>query len=378
MTFCGRKRITRFNERVMVLRVKKKIKIMKSIITFFIIQFFLNNFSNAYCSALDSTSHKLLLQGLHQVHIEQYHQALVTFEDLIKHRPQHPVGYFCEAAVYKTIMQNYRITAFEPQLDSLLNLTINVGNQAIQNNKEDALAYFYMGGAYGFRGLHKVRKRDYWGAFKDGLNGISNLKKAVKIDTSLCDVYYGLGTFHYWRSAKSKVLRFLLFRKDQQKGIDEVWIAIDKGRYTDIEGKYALVAIYYDYGDYEKAFSLNQDLYELFPSNPSCLYMRSKLYEQRGKWGEARQIFHQLLKHLLNSEYRSIGYEVECYYSIAHSHYKLGESEQALKYVKKALDLRNKRDASKELEGPLEDFDEIVKKAVNLYGAVIKEMVSKE
>jgi len=210
------------------------------------------------------------------------------------------------------------------------------------------------------------------------LNDISSLKKAVKIDTSLYDAYYGLGTFHYWRSAKSKILRFLIFRKDQQKGINEVWKAIKKGRYTDIEGKYALVAIYYDCGDYEKAFTLNQELNELFPPNPSCLYMRCQLYEQQGKWEAAKQTLHQLLQHLLNSEYKSIGYEVECHYRIAHCHYKLGEYDKALEHVKKVLDLRNERDASKEMEGPLEDFDEIVEKAVNLYGTLLNEMVSKE
>jgi len=358
--------------------INKPKLVMKSILLLFIMPALLHNFSNVYCIALDSTSHKLLLQGLHQVHIEEYNQALVTFEELIQHHPQHPVGYFCASAVYKTIMQNYRITAFEPQLDSLLNLTIKTGNEAIQNNEQDALAYFYLGGAYGFRGLHKVRKRDYWGAFKDGLNGISNLKKAVKIDTSLYDAYYGLGTFHYWRSAKSKILRLLIFRNDQQKGINEVWKAIEKGSYTDIEGKYALVAIYYDYGDYEKAFSVNQELYELFPTNPSCLYMRCQLYEQQGNWEQAKQTSQQLLSHLLNSDYQSIGYEVECHYRIAHCHYKLGELDAALEQVKKALELRNERDASKEMEGPLEDFDEIVDKAVNLYGTILNKIISKE
>ena len=210
------------------------------------------------------------------------------------------------------------------------------------------------------------------------MNDISSLKKAVKIDTSLYDACYGLGTFHYWRSAKSKILRFLIFRKDQQKGINEVWRANKKGRYTDVEGKYALVAIYYDCGDYEKAFALNQELNELFPTNPSCLYMRCQLYEQQGKWEAAKQTLHQLLQHLLNSEYKSIGYEVECHSRIVHFHHKLGESEQALEHIIIALDLKNKRDASKEMEGPLEDFDEIVEKAVNLYGTLINEMVSKE
>ena len=275
-------------------------------------------------------------------------------------------------------MQNYRIKDYESQLDSLLNLTIKIGNNAIKNAQHDAFVSIYLGGAYGFRGLHKVRKRDYWGAFKDGLKGVSILKKAVKADTSAYDAYHGLGSFHYWRSAKSKILRLLIFRNDQQKGIDEVWKAINKGTYTDIEGKYALVAIYYDFGDYEKAFSVNQELFELFPTNPSCLYMRCRIFERMGKWEEAKQTYLKLLNHLSNSEYKSIGYQVECHYGIGFCYYKLSELEHALKHIRKALDLRNMRDASKELEGPLEDFDEIVKNALDLYERLMNDIVSKE
>jgi len=344
----------------------------------FLIQILVFHISIAHCVEIDSTSHTLLLKGLHQVHIEDYNQALVTFKKLINHHPQHPVGYFCSAAVYKTIMQNYHIKDCESQLDSLLNLTIDIGNKAIKNAQHDMFASIYLGGAYGFRGLHKVRKRDYWGAFKDGLKGVSILKKAIKADSTVYDAFYGLGSFHYWRSAKSKLLRFLIYRKDQQKGIDEVWKSIKKGTYTDIEGKYALAAIYYDYGEYEKAFSVNQELFELFPTNPSCLYMRCRIFEKQGKWDEAKQTYFTLLNHLLNSEYKSIGYLVECYYGIGLCHYKLGEFEQASKHIKKALDLRKKRDASKELEGPLEDFDEIIENAVTLYGRLVHENVSKE
>jgi tetratricopeptide (TPR) repeat protein len=328
-------------------------------IIMFIVQFFIKPFSHASDSSIDSAKHTLLLQGLYEVHIEKYEAAIATFNKLIEHYPQHPIGYFCTAAVYKTIMQNYRVTSFETQLNSFFNLAIQVGHQAIQNNKNDASAHFYMGGAYGFRGLHKVRKRDWWGAFKDGLEGISNLKRTVEIDSSFYDAYFGLGTYHYWRSAKSKILRLLFFRNDQKRGIDEIWMAINKGRYTAIEGKYALVAIYYDQGNYEQAFVVDQELYELFPLNPSCLYMRCRIYEKQGKWDQALKTMNQLLLHLLESDYRSIGYEVECHYRIALYHYNLAQLDQASSHVQKAWLLKDRMDKSIEIEGPFENFDEV-------------------
>ena len=350
---------------------------MKNKISIFLILFSVHilGFSSATAqwSEIDSTAHILIKQGIHQVHIEEYKEAIATFEKLITLYPEHPMGYFLSAAVYQTIMRNYRINIFETQLDSLLNLAIQFGEKTIRKSWKNIYAYFFLGGAYGFRGFHKVRKRDWIGAFQDGLKGLNELKKAIAMNPQLYDVYYGLGVYHYWRSAKAKFLRFLSFIKnDQQRGINELWTAIDKGRYTSIDSKYALVAIYYDKKDYQKALSLNQELIQLFPTNPACLYLRGRIYEQLANWNEANINYQQLLSHLLISEYKSVGYKIECYYRIGYCHYKLGEFEQASTHIQTALSLTNKRDPSREIEGPLENLNEIIKSIKQLQQEINK------
>ncbi len=227
--------------------------------------------------------------------------------------------------------------------------------------------------------MHKVRKRDWWGAFQDGCRGISNLKKAIKLDTTLYDAYHGLGTYHYWRGAKAGALRFLpFFKNDKQRGLKETLLAINKGKYTSDEAKFGLVAIYYDCKEYEKALSVNQELYELYATNASCLYMRSRILDQQEKWEEAVEAYQNLLNHLLNSEFRNIGYEIECHYHLAYCHYKLGQFDDALKHVQKSLSLKNQRYTSIEMEGPLEDYNEIVKKAIKLHKKLTNKVVERE
>jgi len=327
--------------------------------------FYLSKYDSlkAQWSALDSTSHTLIAQGMQKTHNENYTEAIETFEKLIDLHPQYPLGYFSTAAVYHTIMRNYRVKTFEVEFDSLLNLAIKIGEKQVRNDRKDALSHFYLGGAYGFRGFHEVRKGDWLGAFRDGWKGISCLQRVVIIEPELYDAYYGLGTYHYWRSAKAKILRFLPFMKNEtQRGIEEVWLSINKGKYTTIEGKYALVAIYYDDKNYKEALSINQQLYELFPSNPACLYMRARIFEQLENWEESNECFENLLDHLSKSEYKSIGYQIECFYRIGLCLHKLGEFDSSLKQVEIGLNLKNNRDASKELEGPLENSSEILKK----------------
>jgi len=317
---------------------------------------------------LDNKLHTLLKQGIYQVHEEDYNNAITTFKKVIEFHPNYPMGYFLVAAVYQTIMRNYRTNVYDNEFEKFINLAINIGNKAIKQDRENALNYFYLGGAYGYRGLHKVRERNWIGAFFDGRDGMHNLKIALEKDPELYDVYYGLGTFHYWLGAKSKVIRFLFsYKGDRQQGIDEIEKAIVKGRYTIIECQYALIYIYYEEKNYQKAFLVNQELYEQFPLNPACLYIRARIYEQQEKWEEAKNTMQKLLHHLLASEYTSVGYEVECHYRIASYDYKIGDIISARNECLQALALENHRNPSKELEGPLEDFKQILKEAKQLY-----------
>jgi tetratricopeptide (TPR) repeat protein len=333
---------------------------------------------DAYCqwTQADSAMHPLLIQGIHQVHIEAYHEALDTFEEMIGLFPNHPVGYFGAAAVYKTIMQNYRINYFESEMDSLLDLAVTKGRSAA---KKDPLALFYLGGSYGYRGLHKFRKRDWWGAFQDGLKGWNNLNKSIEKDPLLFDAYYGIGAFHYWRGSMAKKMKWLpFFKEDQKRGIWELWQSVNKGTYSPIESKYALLAIYYDHEEYQKAWTLNDELYSSFPTNPSLLYTRGRLLEKKNHWKESMETFQNLLNHILQSEWPSMGYQVECLYRIAESARQLNLQNVALENLKKALGLIENRDPAIELEGPLEDFEEIKKYVYDLHTMLTKENGKKD
>lgn len=207
---------------------------MKFLIPFILLVFIFNLFgeydNKSKWESLDKKTHTLLEQGLHQFHEDNYNRALNLFNQLIELHPNCPIGYFLVAAVYQTIMRNYRTRIYECEFEKFINWAIEIGNKAIEQDRENALNYFYLGGAYGYRGLHKVRGRNWISAYIDGYKGMHNLKTALEKDPELYDVYYGLGTFHYWLGARSKIIRFLFYYKgDRQQGIDELLKAIKMG-----------------------------------------------------------------------------------------------------------------------------------------------------
>lgn len=303
----------------------------------------------------------MFIRGVCLVDHESYDEALGLFDSLIVMYPAHPIGYFGAAATYQTIMRNHRVNAHEAEYDSVLNKAIDVGREALRTYRRDPLVRFYLGGSYGFRGLFKVRKREWFGAFQDGLKGLNALERALDMDPALYDAYYGLGLYHYWRSAKGNLGGIIsLFSRDRARGIREIWTAIEKGRYSEVSGKYALVATYYDAGEYEKAWAINEDLFRRFPSNPSCLYMRSRICQRLGYWEEMEKASRSLLVRIREAPYVSVGYEMECFLRIAEAQVRQGRFEEAVINLEKGLQLEVSRDDSKEVEGPLEDLEEIV------------------
>ena len=325
----------------------------------------------------DSNLEALINCGISFTYSGQYKEAEETYKKLINMHPKNPAGYYYLAALYQTIMRNYRVRNFEPQFEKFIDLAIEIAEKAMENDKSNAVAYMYFGNARGHRGVHKINQQKFFRGFVDGLKGASSLKKSIELEPTLYDAYYGAGIYHYWRSAKSKFFWFLPFIGDnRQKGIDEIELSIQKGRHSEIEGKFALVTIYYNEKNYEKAYQVNQQLCQLFPDNPAAMYMQGLIEEKEGKWHEAQQTFQQLLFHLLASEYKSPGYQAECHYRIAFYLSKQGQFDEAIKECKIALKLGEQHDTSKELEDALSSTEDILKEARKLHEELLERQSS--
>jgi len=321
------------------------------------------------CSDLET----LINRGICFTYAGQYREAEETYHRIIDLYPKNPAGYYYLAALYQMVMRNYRVRDFEAQFEKYIDLAIKVSEQALKRNSNDAAACMYLGNARGHRGVHRINQHKFFRGFVDGMKGASYLGKSIELEPTFYDAYYGSGIYHYWRSAKAKEHWFLPFiGDDRKKGIDEIKLSIQKGEHSEIEGKYALVPIYYNEENYDQAYQLNQQLFHLFPDNPGTMYMKGLIEEKQGKWNEVQQTFQQLLSHLLASEYKSFGYQTECHYRIAFSLLKQGEFEEAMKECKLALKLGERYDESKELEDALTSMEDILKDARKLHEQLLR------
>ncbi len=340
---------------------------LRSIIQILLWLLFLRTAEAQYISYSPETD-SLIQVGMNQVHQLETDSALVTFDVLAKIYPDNPIGYFYKGAVHDLVNQNYRITVFEKEFETEIDLAIKKGKNFVKKNKKDPLGFFYLGGAYGFRGLHAAKKRDWIDAFVDGLKGLNNLKKSVAIREDFYDAYFGLGMYHYWRSAMTKKLFFLPgFKDERQRGINELKLVIEKGKYAAIESHFGLVACYYNEAEYDSALAVNDVLYSQFTFDPSVLYMRARIFEKTEKWQNLYDMTQALYKLLMDFPHKSVGYQVECHYLMGLALQNLNQTGEAITHLETALALKKSRKKKAELEGPLEDFDDIYKNAKKLH-----------
>jgi tetratricopeptide (TPR) repeat protein len=307
--------------------------------------------------------------GIHLVLHDRFREGLRVFEDLGQTYPDHPAPHFFKAATYQSWMAHFRLKRFQKEFEENIRLAIHKGN-ALLKHENNPWLLFYVGAAYGYRAFNHFRKHKWISAYSDATMGVDHLEKALKRDPKLFDVYLGLGSYYYWRTAKSRFLRLITFwiPDKRELGLRQLEFSFERGSYAPDQAGYNLIAAYFDYGQYEKALhSLNRVLEKKKRPGITDLYYRGRLLIKSERWPEAETGFREILERLENHQYASTGYKTECMYWIAETLRAQKKRAEALKFTEMALALSEERDAGSELEGPFESFREIESRLERLH-----------
>jgi len=139
---------------------------------------------------------------------------------------------------------------------------------------DDAEAWFYNGGAYAARVQWRVLRNEKLAAARDGKAIKVALERAIELDPTLEDAYFGVGMYKYYADvapAAAKFLRFLMLLPggDRKEGLDQMLRARTRGRLLQGEADYQLHVIYLWYErQTPRALQLLQSLHERYPANP--------------------------------------------------------------------------------------------------------------
>ena len=72
---------------------------------------------------------------------------------------------------------------------------------------DDPWLHVFIGAAQGFRALNRFRRGQWISAYTNITGAVGNLRQALSTAPHLYDAYMGLGTYNYWRTARSRMIR---------------------------------------------------------------------------------------------------------------------------------------------------------------------------
>ncbi len=317
------------------MRINRFLKILLFVLIF--------NPSNVFAELnLPPKTEQLFYNGIKSLFNDEIDVALNKFDSLCVIDPENPIGYFCKAFCYGFIMDEYRNLNFMDKFNEAADNAIKKSKILEEKENPTSEIFLWSGASLGIKAIRDAMMGNWWDAIWDGLKAGDKLERCLKIDSTLYDVYFGLGNYHYWKSVKSKVFWWLPFVGDErQKGINEIKISIEKGKFAEIPGKISLMRIYIEEKNYNELIKLADELLKeynfLYP-----LWYKAFSNVQIGEWQKAIILYNEILKKLNKKYFHGIEGEIECYYFIALCNYKIGKIEEAKKHLNKILPYKGK------------------------------------
>ncbi|MBI5631651.1 MAG: hypothetical protein HY921_12305 [Elusimicrobia bacterium] len=231
--------------------------------------------------------------GLKNLYDLNYEQSRASFREIIALEPDNPFGYLAESgALWWQSFQEYGLFKDTPTLEGLFEADVEAALAKAEplTDSEDksvkADAHFVMGMALGTRGQWHMMRGQWLKAYFDGKKALKHLKKCLKSDPEYYDAYLGLGVYDYQVDHFRGLLKLgFLFgvRGDEDRGLERMRLAMDRGRYGSRQAAQFLCSIYItDRGDYAQALQITRKLLESFPDSLYFQFLEAMLLYKTG------------------------------------------------------------------------------------------------
>jgi tetratricopeptide (TPR) repeat protein len=237
-----------------------------------------------------------IIQGINNLYDLEFDEAERHFNKFVSERPEHPAGYFYRAMVpWSRLSVGFWTAQNLQEYIERIDQTISVARTAINRNEKDSRAYFYLGGALGFKGRFELMQQNWFSSYNLAYDAIQALKTCQKLDPDNKDVLLGLGIYDYYTARLSGVLKFLtylfLHKGNKEEGLRKLHMAANEAVYSGLEAKSMLIHIYlYLEEDFSKALPLIKDLRTEFTKNMRYRFFEGLVYIRQDRDAEYRRI----------------------------------------------------------------------------------------
>lgn len=262
---------------------------------------------------------------------DHFEEVDSIFRARIAEHPDDPTGYLFRAGALFAEMtdreENLRGDLFRQTLDTVEILTSRVIDTC--DARTGAWMYLLRGHARAYRSLYESKFGSFLSALKLGLGTIDEYEAGLKKDSSLVDLYFGIGSYHYWKSAKAGLLRwFRIFKDEKGKGIEELRFVADSSLLHRDLARSALIWIWLDQKQYDSAVALAESMYERFPDGKTFLWPMAYARYRQNDYAAAAEVFARI-RSRLEADPGNYFNLIECDFHLVQCYTWMGDDDRA-------------------------------------------------
>ena len=221
---------------------------------------------------------RLLIEGLDAVYRMDFDAADAAAERAIALDPDYPYAYFGRAATdliryaYGSEQSDDALTkSFAEKVDR----SIAVSERWLKTHPNDPDVLFVLGAGYGASARLALDRHQWLKGWRHGSRAMKYVRASQRLAPELYDSYLGLGMFDYYVDTIPRFMGWLakfMLGGDRARGIRELRLAAEKGRYGCTAAKLILVEIFTEdaFGarDPREAVRLMADIRGRYPDSP--------------------------------------------------------------------------------------------------------------
>lgn len=251
----------------------------------------------------DSVFDAITFRGIHNVYDLEFEKAETEFQQLVALGPNHPAGHFFLGMVtWWRIVIDLDNTHLDDSFFDAMDRVVDMCDSILDKDPNNVTAIFFKGGAIGFKGRLKFHRDDYLAAANAGRKALPLVQTASELDPGNYDILLGTGMYNYYAEVIPseypwlKPLLLFVPAGDKKKGLEQLTIASEKGKYSWVETTYFLLQIYFFYEkDYSKALALALRLHGQFDNNVLFHRYLGRCYASLNNWPETRRVWAEIL-----------------------------------------------------------------------------------
>ncbi|OGC75732.1 MAG: hypothetical protein A2145_05280 [candidate division Zixibacteria bacterium RBG_16_40_9] len=281
---------------------------------------------------------ELILEGQSLTFNEKYTQAQEKFQALIEKMPENPAGYFYLAMVYQAQMKDLESDLYQKEFHQNLNKVIELTKPKEEKKTANKWDLLFLGNAYGSLGYYQAKHGGWFSGFKLAKKAKGVLEKALQQDSSFYEAYFGLGSYHYWRSIATKIFNWIPFIGDKrEKGIKLLQIASERAVFFREPAQVALIWIYFKEKRYSEALELVSTLQGKYPEFKVPFWAKAFIYYERYDWRNCLTVLDELEERILQTQKDNFYNLIEVNFLKANCHYNLGHEKICQKICQEIL-----------------------------------------